>query len=96
MTTLHQTNALESILEAVGYPPEHAVQWAALLLRQVEASGVDNALVGFLVRRDVPDLMRQALAEMPPHILALCLARMVAFGMTEDEIKRLLPVEVNR
>lgn len=85
------TNALEGLLEAAGYPPEHAVTWADVLLRQVQESWIDSAAIGFLIRSAPPESVRAALAAMPPHVYALCLARMVAFGMTEQEIKALMP-----
>ena len=91
MASFRHTNTLESVLETAGYPPEHAVTWAEILIRQAGASPVDSALIGFLVRSASPESVRKALAEMPPHVLSLCYARMVAFGMTENEITRLMP-----
>ena len=94
MMNIRHRNTLEGLLERAGYPTDHAIIWADMLLRQVQPSVADSTLVCTLIRRASVEVVRDALAEMPPHIYALCLARMVAFGMTEDEIKRLMPQEV--
>ena len=84
-------NTLESVLEAAGYPPDHAVTWAEILLRQVQSSTADNTLTACLIRHAPVTAVREAIAEMAPHIAALCYARLAFFGMTEAEIKRLMP-----
>lgn len=84
-------NALESLLETAGYPPEHAVTWSRVLLDQVNASPIDNALIGFLFRSAPADSVRDAIKQMPEPHAVLCYARMVAFGMTVDEIRALMP-----
>lgn len=81
-------HTLSCVLATAGYPPG----LAPALLARVNASPADNALVGFLIRQSRPASVRRALAEMPAHARSLCYARMVAFGMTEDEITRLMPL----
>jgi len=89
--TIVRTDILESVLTASGYSPDMAIQWAPILLQQARQSATDNALVSLLMRKLPKHQAQSIMAEMPQNVAVLCYARLVSFGMSEDEIKRLMP-----